>query len=765
MDVAAINPMFKILYLIPHYPQDLNDHSVFGWYTPALHQAAGSLELVATLPADIRELSSEPDVVLRLRLARRIWPNIIPVELDALLAGFNDLAGRFRVFVSDDQAIANEIDTLISQTGSPCLHISWVEGAGRIHVRDFNLSLLANYCNAVLDSLASDSEWTAFVHIARAELQKPLRSWRIHSLLGAQHNVTKPNEKALEAFGWKIQQVDPLASPTSLGALDPQRYVNRICESANAVVTARSELMKGMRPQLRDYRYVVAVQSMYWGHFNEWRRKLSNHKDVDRKVLNIAFGSAVQATTYFDMFEKEELKLLLDNPAFHYVQSQRAKDAYSFTAGLTVLATATLAPVLRLEPKLNQIRGDLKQFAKCARARAHHHFDWKQSRMARKLSEKMRSLINPSFLELIDEPEKLGPIEGLKLVADLPLELMASRGLPLSMRFDISRLAVLPGNLYLQNCLMRPVIVSLQDFSEVLVIRSFHPDDPLRELLEEAISSALEASPESSTFNVSLRYVDVFNEDDFVQALQGFNGALMIFDGHGSYDKDLGSGTIVIGGAEVELWQLRARCSLPPIVVFSACDTQPLDGSHSSVATAAFTLGAHTVLATTLPIDGRKAGAFIGRLLLRIAEFLPLAAKHQTLLTWREVISGMLRMSHVTEVMLALKKDAGPAYHYFDFEMPQFRANIAINQRRSNWYEEFLDELSRCTGKTTDELTHDIELWASMTDSMKYVQLGNPESIVIVEEHPDEIFQREARTAFGDEAPTQHPVAVQHAGH
>lgn len=216
----------------------------------------------------------------------------------------------------------------------------------------------------------------------------------------------------------------------------------------------------------------------------------------------------------------------------------------------------------------------------------------------------------------------------------------------------------------------------------------------------------------------------------------------MIFDGHGDYDSAISAGMIVIGGKKIDAWQLRNRCTVPPIVIFSACDTQPLDGSHGSSATAAFALGAHTVLGTTLPIDGRIAGVFIGRLILRINEFLPHIVKCQPIVTWREIISGMLRMLHVTEVMIALKKNAGPKYRSINFGQAQMRANIGINNRNPDWYLEFLLELSSHIGHPIEILKQDIKKWASMTDSMKYVQLGNPESIVIEEESSNKIIER-----------------------
>lgn len=746
-DLAARDPRFKILYFIPHFPQDLQEASIFGWYTPAMLQAARPLMTISTWPADIREPFSEQTSVLVNRLTRRIWPKIVPIELDALYDCAHLFDSPFRVFASNDPAVANEIDTFIAQSGWHCLHISSIEGNGRILLENFTSTHLLDYFMLLVDTMSTDANWASFSRIAKKEMNpQHLRRVRSHSLPIGAHNVTYPNEFALSAFGWKPHQNDPISKPFTIGGGNPQRYVDRICRSAKAVQVARSKLVPS---ELCDYRFIIAVQSMYWGHFTDWRNRIPNSTKIDYKTLRLAYGLTVQATTYFDHIEVSDSKdNLLNNPIFQFFQAQRRDDANSFTAGLTILATASLAPVLRLEPKLNQIRGDLKQIANCVRTKSHHHFDWKQSRIVNSLCNKMRTLVNSSFLALIDKPE-YGSIEGLKLVTDLPLELMHSRGMPLSMRFDISRLPAMPGSLFLQNCIMQPVILPIDAFSDVLVIRSFQPDDPLRSILEISISAVLEVE-RNSTFGVKARFVDIDTEDQLVSALEEFNGALMIFDGHGHYDGEIGAGTIVIGGKGVDVWQLKKRCTFPPIVIFSACDTQPLDGSHSSSATAAFVLGAHSVLATTLPIDGRRAGAFIGRLILRIAEFLPLAVKYKRIFTWREMVSGLLRMTHVTEVMASLKKNAGSAYQGINFDPVQMRANTEINERRPTWYDAFLCELSAISGKSIRELKSDIEKWAAMTDSMKYVQLGNPESIIIVEEDPIKVLSEESNRQVGE---------------
>lgn len=477
---------------------------------------------------------------------------------------------------------------------------------------------------------------------------------------------------------------------------------------------------------LPDYRYIVAVQSIHWSHFIYWRDRIAKSESKHKKILRVAYTKAVQAASYFDNIDDKE-KDLVATDLYQLITHQKALDARSFTAGLSFLAAASLAPVLRLEPRLNQIRGDLKQLANCVRTKAGTHFYWKQSRLTRQLAERMRTLINPSFLERIDQPEK-GRIEGLKLISDLPLELMRSGDLPLSMRFDTSRIPVLPGNLYLSTCIMPPRILPLSAFREVLVIRSFKSGDPLTKFLERATSIFLE---KPAPFSVNATFIDVETEDDFVNALADFEGSILIFDGHGNYDPEIGTGTIVIGGRAVDVWKLRERCTVPPIVILSACDTQPLDGSHSSVATAALTLGARTVLATTLPIDGWLASLFIGRLLYRIAAFLPLAIRYQSMVTWRDFVAGMLRMSYTTEVIGALKKRGGGAYHAIDFDRVQFNANIAINNRQADWFHHVIGDISEQTKLPSPSIQRDIGRWAAMVDSMKYVQIGNSHSTVM----------------------------------
>jgi hypothetical protein len=100
-------------------------------------------------------------------------------------------------------------------------------------------------------------------------------------------------------------------------------------------------------------------------------------------------------------------------------------------------------------------------------------------------------------------------------------------------------------------------------------------------------------------------------------------------------------------------------------------------------------------------------------------------------------------MTHATEVMMLLKKNGGAAYRGLNFDDAQLVANREINARNPKWYDMYRKELSRLTQIPIESIDHDIGKWASMTDAMKYVQLGNPENVIILEEDASVVFKDE----------------------
>jgi hypothetical protein len=494
---------------------------------------------------------------------------------------------------------------------------------------------------------------------------------------------------------------------------------------------------------LKDWEYIVSVPSVHWTHYGGVQSRKRESSEEGR-AFRIAYKASIRQTSYFESYELEnghDTEKLFQSSAFQSVIRSRSADQRCYTAALTLLASATHAPVLRLEPKLNRIRGDLKLLATSARAWTGGDPQLKQSRLVRSIGAKMRTLIDDAFLERIDRKTDQDLIGGLKLVADLPLEWLPVSGVPLMLHYDVSRIPVMPGNLLIQHCVRPPLMISLAAFKEVLVIRSFEQSDPLRPVLERTFQRAyapLDVEPPR------VRFVDVTNEDTLVDAIRSFEGAVLIFDGHGSYEADFGVGTIVVGGRPIEVWSLKEKCHFPPIVIFSACDTHPADGGHGSVANAALALDAYTVLGTLLPVNALSSGAFIARLLLRMVDFIKIAVGARTLLTWREVISGMIRMAYASEVRHILDARAGVRFAAGGHSRVQLVANTAINARRADWFKLFVRAISTETGVDSDSILRLISRWAFVTDALKYVQLGSPENIVILPE--DEI--RKATSEF-----------------
>jgi hypothetical protein len=59
-------------------------------------------------------------------------------------------------------------------------------------------------------------------------------------------------------------------------------------------------------------------------------------------------------------------------------------------------------------------------------------------------------------------------------------------------------------------------------------------------------------------------------------------------------------------------------------------------------------------------------------------------------------------------------------------------ANTAINNRQPDWFEQFVGALAEESGVNEAQMLALIARWGSLTDALKYVQLGSPENIVIL---------------------------------
>lgn len=725
-DSAVWDKRLKFVYFIPHVPQDLREASPYWLYTPGLLSSAPMLNFVATLPADIRESHTDPSTVLRFRLRRLLWRNVIPIELDALhrVAVTDVFGSMFRVVFTNDEDMAREIDGLAFADGLPFLHVSSIPGESHVRPEDLPAGCLDEFVGRVLERLQEQTKWRRFVSAVRQMLKVKRREVEELPFPRSHHNLNMPNEVALESFGWKLVNDDPLVP---VGSTPParERYIERHCEGVHVVLKARAALLMGCQTSV-DYAFLLTVPSVHWAIYRHGDFAWNDAEKGAQRALRAVFKLATRQETYFDTLSEDQE--IMRHGAFRALMAARRAEYQCYTAALSILSSNTMVPVIRLEPKINNLRGQFKLLGQCARSKSQDRKQFKQSRLLRVAAERMRALIDASFLPFLDVFLKERRIQGMRLVADLPLEVLRCGGIALALRYDVSRIPVTPGNLFLMNCVSPPLFVNVNRLFDILVVRSFEADDPLALLLEKSIGSVMGGIKEPRP---KACFVDVTTVDELVSALNRFTGAILIFDGHGDYESELGVGTVVIGGRSIDLWDIRKRCRVPPIVIFSACDTHPIDGSHSSAANAAFVLGARCVLATSLPIRGDLASIFIARLVLRIGEFVPIAVKIRQMLTWREVVSGLQRMTYVSEVTELLAVYAGIRLSDKSREAVQLAANVAINDRQADWFETYLRVLAKESGCSQERLLELIDRWASFTDALKYVQLGSPENVVI----------------------------------
>ncbi|WP_266168424.1 hypothetical protein [Dyella subtropica] len=315
--------------------------------------------------------------------------------------------------------------------------------------------------------------------------------------------------------------------------------------------------------------------------------------------------------------------------------------------------------------------------------------------------------------------------EAITLVSDAPLEWLRVDGLPLMIRHELSRIGMTPGNLMLTQCIHAGgMILPSSALEEILIIRSFSANDPIRHALEVAIEGF-------NLTRVRTTFVDVKNGEELIAALNGFRGALVVFDCHGGHGGDDSHGWLRMVSEKVDVWNLAHVARVPPIVILSACSTFSLAGSHASVANGLIRSGAITVIGTFLPVNAISSAIFVARLLYRVDSFLPaLKRMDRNFLTWRTLISTFLRMSYATDLMKFFIEEK----QWMDnsmFGRIGERTNHDINRLHPAWYQRLLRRMSRAARRPIIDIQTTIDTESPLMETMYYCQTGRPETIGI----------------------------------
>ena len=136
------------------------------------------------------------------------------------------------------------------------------------------------------------------------------------------------------------------------------------------------------------------------------------------------------------------------------------------------------------------------------------------------------------------------------------------------------------------------------------------------------------------------------------------------------------------------------------------------------------------MLATLLPVGGAEGARFVYRLLLHLIDFVRAAiSARRRAMSWNEVLSGVLRLTLATDIMDSLiRRKLMKAEH----RSSAFQAVLHdLLNSEPTWFETLASGIKADGNAPAKELDAAIQSAIANSESIRCIQLGRPESIVI----------------------------------
>lgn len=713
---------------------DTGELSPFQGFYRQLLESAPTLRFVATLPSSIFELYVERRRAIFGRI-HGVSPYQIRIIDPTRLRGISLLPGSpFNVLVSNQMTV-DATESLRLSLSLPVLHRTTAERSTVPQLESLDLDALRDLYSRVLSFLeASGAPEMELLPNPGTEAA----AWGAETLElpELQHGVTIPNEMVLKSTGFRLAAGTPL----------PQLS---ICAGGSAIADANKSIIRALKQSVEAVRHqksrIMAewdgpdagspVDAVVWAASvaSFWSDGAPPFEKAPHEILPL-WRALVRQRDYPALAGQtpEKLRRVLSSAACLAAMNARKLELELCTAAVGVVAAGYFCPVIRVRPAVNLVKGRMRQLAACASSGGPHR-PRKLSKLSRAIGQELAAEVGDDCMELIQNSG-----ETIKLISNAPLELLPVERLPLQLRFTTSRLPVTPGNLLMNHILGAPSLyLSPADLRDVLIIRAFDAHDPIRRTLEKASGWFMDVARSK----LHVKIVDVASPSEFADAIRTFTGQILIFDGHGSHGSN-GEGTLWLGSRDYYPSELAGKIRrMPPIVVLSACTTHPLDWSEGSTATGFLALGAISVLATTTPILARDAAIFTGRLLLRVADFVPMIAGSGQ--RWSNVVTDLMRMSYVTDLLRSF--GAAGLITDEDHRAIQYDANTSIGVRKKSWFEEALANISQRARMPLSEVEKFWQQNSYFTSTLQYVHLGSPDRIVIVRDDSEDWSHRAER--------------------
>ncbi len=705
-----MQPAFEIFYVLALPDWEPNEVTPFQGFAPRLPYFMPLMEDIVRFPPDI----IQPTLETSLSLARQrggdgcwMWT---PVNLSTLLARRKPLpVAPYMVVMSSDEATAKKVASWRAGLRLPPIHLSYHRATNAQHPFAFSREQLRHRLIALTRRAARmEPHLEIGQHLDFLECWRP-EERRATSLVFHSHNVTRANEMTLIGAG----ETPATGEQGHLQSSPHDDYVKGITLSSEAVMALWEDsgdrlahLLMPPRPDL-----FLVSPSMYRG--------------ISSRLANIIDDPLIKASLRrLDRQRGYTMEINISNEEdierIGPLLALRGAELKLLTTAVGLRAAGTLAATVRLPPAVNRTAGVVGQLTRFLRTHENPPRN-KSARVFRIVQQALQAAIPPEHLALIARSNA-----GIKIIAEAPLEWLLVNGLPLGIRFDVSRINTTPGNLFIEQ--IRPPMthhITPGAFRDYLVLSMFEDGDPIAHHLRAGTWHTADGKNE----RILGRYVSPKTPVEFAAALNRFDGPMVIIDSHATHPDAEGVGGLMIGGEHFDVWSLAGKVKMPPIVILSACDTHPFDRSHATVANGFLACGATAVVATALPIRAPQAARFVMRLINRAVHYGAIVNGMGRAVPWSSIVGGVLRLELVTDILHGFESEGG-----IDEDMRSallLGTHKDLHPMRPDWFERLRDRLI-ATGavELLEWETKVLDLIAA-SDAIRYLHLGNPEAILV----------------------------------
>lgn len=694
--------------------------SFFASFSRPLLHCSHVFAAIGTLPGHVLELFETRERFLRARVSGAAYFVAFPSTIATLTFLLPTPSAPFRVLLPHPDVAAAVFEAAVRHP-IPSLLVDIGEARSQyLALEDLGWDSVRAHIYAVVAALKSRGEGSSIVRFVERLpfFDRRKEKWSLQGpaeYSSRRHFSTLPNDVVLRAFGARVKPGDPI-NPS-----EPQNYVDAIYRSFEDVEHRRRIEVGSMRLS-----FPPPHELIIWAPDMLRRYHLAGGFPYEvppalrwgvRKALQVL---RTQRGYGFLTTDRNLPRRLLDDPALGLLMEERSREILVASHVVALRASEGLVGSIRLPAGTRCALAGTDNLARCVRGMGPHR-RWKSQKLFRDVQLQLAGVVAPELQSSIDNASTI------KVFADVPIEWMPSKGLPLGLRASVSRVPTTPGNLMVSLGCGRPQkAFRYNSLRDVLIVRGLKSSDKLYRTLERQVVRTL-GRPEGG---LRYQFVDVHSGDELIDALRTRPAEILIFDGHGKWSGD--QGFLCLGDEAFDTWALQdLGISMPSIVVLAACDTHPAEASHQSPANGFLSSGADTVIASLMPLDGRLAGNFVARLLLRVRDFLPLVLKQQGAIRWSVLFTGLQRMAYSSDVLFEMYRHRLLRLSLAEHFRLTTGINSAINVFGGGWYDWLIHALSAHVGLSPDEVSEWIREHACFTETLRWTQLGNPERIVI----------------------------------